>query len=117
MEYYDAHKHLAGGVYPLTFLFRSPDDAAIMNVSAESTSSCAQQTRVNQLSTSGSTSGQLEFGHCVVCMERSRECAYVPCGHLVLCRVCMSTIRARTRQPIECVICKCKCFSIIKVFL
>ena len=48
--------------------------------------------------------------HCIVCMYRSRDYAFIPCGHLCLCWKCKDNLDQK------CLVCKKKYDSVIKIF-
>jgi len=45
-----------------------------------------------------------ENNECVVCMDAPRQCAFVPCGHMCVCKSCSDVIMKDTGRP-ECPIC------------
>ena len=64
----------------------------------------------------GSTgdSGAARDAECVVCMEETRSCLFLPCRHMCVCRVCADLIMASTA---DCPRCRTKVENIIDVFV
>ena len=50
---------------------------------------------------------------CVVCQESRKECAFLPCRHLCVCRGCAESIQGRDRT---CPLCRGVSTSIMKIF-
>ena len=55
----------------------------------------------------------LQNSSCIVCLQSKREYAFVPCGHLCICRdcsVCIANLDSR------CPLCRCNATHVMKIF-
>ena len=68
-----------------------------------------EQVRVAQYNSERSEQDQR---HCAVCLDRDRNTALLPCGHVVLCTVC-----ARSANMKTCPICRSEIAKVIEVYL
>ena len=93
-------------------------DAAEAEVAAAETAAveAEQQGGGGGESKDGSTGdgGAARDTECVVCMEETRSCLFLPCRHMCVCRACADLIMASTA---DCPRCRTKVENIIDVFV
>lgn len=52
---------------------------------------------------------------CSICLERPKDCAVVPCGHICGCEKCLSSIQKKSAKP-ACPVCRCRISSLLRTF-
>jgi len=57
-----------------------------------------------------------ETEQCSICMERKKQCVYVPCGHFNTCLSCTHQIYNQNGKTLVCSICKASVTLVQKVF-
>ncbi|CAK4665119.1 hypothetical protein LEN26_003724 [Aphanomyces euteiches] len=96
---------------PATATSTAADPPQIASTQASTTpitTTTSEQFQVHEILEVETPSTSLE---CVVCMDRPREAACVPCGHRVLCLTCASSLTS-TRCPI----CRIQVQQIIRIY-
>lgn len=54
---------------------------------------------------------------CAICAERSKKCAFIPCGHKCLCVKCSRDLEAKIRsREQDCLICRSNVTSIVVIY-
>ncbi len=57
--------------------------------------------------------------HCLICYERKKSVAFVSCGHMSACPVCVLSLAQQTsllENGLECPICKKRSREVLRIF-